>query len=427
MEIVLGATCLGVTAAVGLLLILFLAKHFLFIARPHEVLIVSGRRKRATADAESQGYQPIFHGRIWRKPFLEKVDRMDLRTIPIDIHTTNAYSKGGIPLNVHAVANVKVTNNPKLIMNAVERFLGRDPGEIRRVAKETLEGHLRGVLARLTPEEVNEDRLKFANELMDEAEEDLFKLGIHLDTLKVQNVSDDVTYLDSIGRERIATVIRDAEIAESKSRALAEQAEAEANQRSQVASQTAETNIIKQANNVRRYKAEQDATAKAEEERMLQMVAQARAEAEIELQEVRQRLEKTRLIADVVLPAQAQREAERLRAHGDAARIAEDGKAMAHVLELMTQQWVSAGKDAKDIFLIQQLEAVLQTIVSQVNNVQIDEVILLDGGGGSSLPALVSAYPAMVAGILKEIKQSTGVDIAGILSGTTGPSQVGEV
>ena len=110
-----------------------------------------------------------------------------------------------------AVANVKISSDPKLIGNAIERFMGRDPIEIQRVAKETLEGHLRGVLATLTPEEVNEDRLKFANALVAEAEEDFVKLGLHLDTLKIQNVADPVNYLESIGRKRIAEVIRDAE------------------------------------------------------------------------------------------------------------------------------------------------------------------------------------------------------------------------
>ena len=74
----------------------------------------------------------------------------------------NAYSKGTIPLNVQGVANVKVSNAPGIRDNAIERFLGRPMETIAQIAKETLEANLRGVLATLTPEEVNEDRLKFA-------------------------------------------------------------------------------------------------------------------------------------------------------------------------------------------------------------------------------------------------------------------------
>jgi flotillin len=410
--------CLGTGGGIALLAGLLVAKQFLYVARPNEVLVVAGRQGAKQITDEKRGsYQAVFHGRIWRKPFIEQVDRMDLSNIPIEVQVVNAYSKGGIPLKVHAVANVKVTNNPRQIMNAIERFLGRDPGEIRRVGKETLEGHLRGVLARLTPEEVNEDRLKFADELMHEANEDFQKLGLHLDTLKVQNVADDIQYLDSIGRKQIAAVVRDAEIAESNARAEAERVEANSNQQGQVAKQNAETAIVKKANALRQYKGEMEARARSEEERMQQMVLQARAEAEVALQDIRQKLEKTRLIANQVLPAEAERQAAGLRARGQAAAIEENGRALAEVLEMMTKAWLDAGQDAKDIFLLQQLETVLSSVVERINNVQVGEVVLLDNGDGKALPAYVSAYPAMVKQVLAELRESTGVDVTGILSG----------
>ena len=217
MDELITAICLAGGLGFGLLASVAILRQFLFICRPNEVLIFSGR-KRQMADGSEVGYRLVFGGRTVRVPLLERVDSMDLSALPLDLHVANAYSKGGIPLNLHAIANVKISSDPAVIMNAVERFLGRDPAEIRRVAKESLEGHLRGVLARLTPEEVNEDRLKFANALLDEAEDDLKKLGLQLDTLRVLNVYDDVKYLDSIGRERIANVLMVADIAESKAK-----------------------------------------------------------------------------------------------------------------------------------------------------------------------------------------------------------------
>jgi flotillin len=418
MELIMGLTCLGTCAGIGVLVLLFIARQFLFVAKPNEVLVISGRAgPKQLTDGSRGGYSAIFHGRVWRKPFIEQVDRMDLQNIPIEVQVVNAYSKGGIPLKVHAVANVKVTSSPRLIMNAIERFLGRDPSEIRRVAKETLEGHLRGVLARLTPEEVNEDRLKFADELVKEASEDFHKLGIELDTLKVLNVADDIQYLDSIGRKQIAVVVRDAEIAESSARSEAERVEANCGQQGQVADQNAETAIVRKANALRQYKGEMESRAKAEEERMQQMVLQARAEAEVALQEIRQRLEQTRLMAEQVLPAEAQRQAAALRARGQAAAIEESGRALAEVLDMMTAAWLSAGEDAKDIFLLQQLETVLTTVVQRVKDVQVGEVTLLDSGDGKALPAYVAGYPAMVKQVLAELRESTGVDVPGILSG----------
>src|SRR6202007_537966 len=106
--------------------------------------------------------------------------RMQMLSMPIDVSVQGAYTKVGIPLKVRAIAIIKLSSDPSIVMNAIERFLGRGLGDIQQVAKETLEGNLRGVLATLTPEEVNEDRLKFAQSLLDEAEDDLRRLGEEL-------------------------------------------------------------------------------------------------------------------------------------------------------------------------------------------------------------------------------------------------------
>jgi len=419
-EIVMQLTtwlCTGGAIGVGLLFVLALFKQFLFIGKPNEVLVFSGR-SRKLADGSSVGYREVLGGGwTWRWPIIEKVDRMKLTTIPIEINTTNAYSAGGIPLNVHAVANIKVSSNPARVKNAIERFMGRDPLEIQRVGKETLEGHLRGVLARLTPEEVNEDRLKFAQELTAEAEEDFVKLGLDLDVLKIQNVSDDVNYLDSIGRTRIAQVIRDAEIAESNAQSEALQAEAASTEAGDVATQDSERSIVQKSNELRELRGSLEANVQAELKKAERAAAEARASAEVELQDLRRQVEELRLQADVVLPAEARRQAAIFEAQGKASYTEEEGRAQAAVLQMMTDAWLSAGEDAKDIFLIQQLEQVLRTVVDRVNSVSIDEVTLLDGGEGTALPRHVASFPAVVRQVLDELHSSTGVDVTGILAG----------
>jgi len=411
--------CTAGGAGIGLLVVFVIFKQFLHIGRPNEVLVFSGRNRKL-ADGSTVGYREVLGGGwTWQRPILEKADRMSLTAIPIEITTTGAYSKGGIPLNVHAVANVKVASDRRYVKNAIERFMGRDPNEIKRVAKETLEGHLRGVLAQLTPEEVNEDRLKFAEALVDEAEVDFMKLGLHLDTFKIQNVSDDVKYLDSIGRSEIAQVVRDAEIAESDNIAEAKLAEAAATERANVSVQQSEESIVAKENMLRELRGRLDADVDAATRQAAKAAAQARAQAEVELQKLRGKVEKLRLQADVVLPAEADRTVAEFRARGAASYIEEEGRAMAAVLQMMTDTWHTAGEDAKDIFLIQQLEQVLQTVVTRVQNLKIEEVTLLDGGDGNALPRHISSYPAMVRCVLEELHSSTGVDVTGILSGAS--------
>jgi flotillin len=139
---------------------------------------------------------------------------------------------------------------------------------------------------------------------------------------------------------------------------------------------------------------------------------------------LRQAVETLRLQADVVLPADARRQAAIFEAQGKASYTEEEGKAQAAVLQMMTDAWLSAGEDAKEIFLIQQLESVLQTVVERVNAIEIDEVVLLDGGTGDALPRHVASFPAIVRQVLEELHSSTGVNVTGILAGSVDTDEV---
>ena len=408
-------------AIAGLLLVAFLAlvgfvKSMLHICPPNEVLIFSGRRRKL-ADGSSRGFRTVLGGRGIRIPVIETVSRMSVNTMEVPIAIRGAYSKGGIALNVDAIANIKISSDPMVIGNAIERFLGRNPDEIRRVAKETLEGHLRGVLAKLTPEEINEDRLKFADELSSESEQDLKKLGIHLDTFKIQHVSDDKHYLDSIGREAIANVIRDAEIAESNATRSAEQAEAENRSRSNVIKANVDANISKMINELRKVQAELDAQVRAEEERTLAAAREARAKAEQELQQVRTEVESLRLQADQVLPAEAAQKAQQFKAKGDAAILRESGLAASQSLELMSAAWREAGDSAMTIYLIEDFEKILASAATGVAKVKIGNLNMIDGGDGKVLSSYVSSYPAMLTSIFDSVTLSTGIDLQKAISG----------
>lgn len=407
--------------AVGVLVLIAIIRNLLLIASPNEALIFSGK-KHTTTDGVEIGYRIVRQGvRALRIPILERVDRMDMRLLPIDIHVSNAYSAGNIPLQIHAIANVKIHGDEEHIRNAIERFLGRSLHEIQTVAQQTLEGAVREVIARLTPEEVNEDRLKFAERLIEAAEDDLDKLGLQLDTLKIQNVADDTGYLDSLGRPRIAEALRDAENVENEMTQQVTRAQATSGQQADVAKASAETLIIEKQNELRRIKAELEGNALAVEREAEAAAKTERATAEKELQAVRQVLEQKRLQADVVIPADIQREALAILAIGEAAPTAENGRAAVEVLRLMTDAWKSMGPQAKEIYIIQHLDEIIGSVVKNLDGVVVGEVNILDQGDGSGLAAYASTYPQMVSAVLRALSESTGVNVPELLaSGGTG-------
>ncbi len=406
---------MGAGGAVGVLVLLALMRKFLLVCRPNEILILSGRRHRRE-DGSEAGYRVVAGGRAWRVPILEAVERMDMRSIPIDVQVQGAYTRVGIPLKVRAIAIVKISSNPGTVMNAIERFLGRGSADIQQVAKETLEGNLRGVLATLTPEEVNEDRLKFADSLSQEVEQDLSKLGLHLDVLKIQHVADDANYLDSIGRSKIATVVRDAEIAESNARNEAAKAAADSEMRAKVAEADAERAISQKRNELRRIAAELEAKAKSLEGRVEAGGLGAKARAEHALQTARQKVEEARLAAEVVVPAEVQREVATLTAAGQAAAIAENGRASAESLRLVAEAWQKAGPAAQEMFLISKLDDITQKVADAVGKIHLGPVHLLDGGDGTALPRFAASYPRAVAEVLRSLFATTGVDVPAILT-----------
>jgi flotillin len=399
----------------GLIIMVWFMKSFLCICKPNEVLILSGRKRR-TKDGQEIGYRVLTGGRSIRIPILETAKRMDVTTMPVRVEVKNAYAKGGTPLNIQAIANVKISTHPEVVGNAIERFLDRDRSELTRVARETLEGYLRGVVATLTPEELNEDRLRFAERIASDVSRDLTKLGLQLDILKIQSVSDDVDYLKSLGRRQIALVIRDAQIAESNAISEAEQIEAECQEHAEVAKTQDKIIVLEKQNELRKIQAKLEQKAKSEEEITTAAAKEKRAKAEQLLQSLRAELERLRLNADIVLPAEAQQQAKELHAKGTAAPLEENAKAAALVNEILSQVWQQTGMDASQLFLLQQIETILKEAVQIPHRITLDKINVIDNGDGKSLASLVNVYPEIMLKFLESVNQTLGIDVVGTLN-----------
>jgi len=402
---------LGGVLAVVVLVILTTIRSLIIICPPNRVAVISGR-SRQLSDGRTVGYRAIRGGRTLRVPLLERVSWMELNTIPIEVSVANAYSKGAIPLHVQGIANVKVSSVEGLLQNSVERFLEVPQSEIAAIAKETLEANLRGVLATLTPEEVNEDRLKFAQTLIEEADDDIKTLGLELDVLKIQNVTDEVGYLDSVGRRQTAEVLKEARVAEAQRKAEAEESEALSRQRAEIATAQADLKILEQQNALRVRQAELEAIAGAAEAEAKVAGEKAKVVAEQALEAERVQLETRRLEAYVIAPARADMEAKELAAKADAAKIIEQGNAEIEVFRRLVEQYKAAGAEAQRVFVLRMLPELVDKIVSTVAAVDIDRVSIIDSGGqGTGIPGFMGQLPAAVIGLIEQVENATGVDL----------------
>jgi flotillin len=380
-------------------------RNFYHICQPSEVLIFAGSRRRTQEGEEGKevGYRLVKGGSSIQVPVIERTFRMNLTNMIIDLKVVNAYSKGGIPLTVQGVANIKIAGEEPTIHNAIERLLGKSRKEIEQLAKETLEGTLRGVLASLTPEEANADQIAFAKILLEEAEDDLEQLGIVLDSLQIQNISDDVDYLDSIGRKQQAELLRDARIAEAK--AKAESVINASENKRLVALRRIERDLeISKAEAERRVR---DALTKrvaivAEAESLVgAQIAKTQAQVAVQTERIKQ--VEHQLQADVIAPAEAESKRAISKAKADAASIVEDGKAQVEGIKSLAQSWKAAGSNAKDIFLLQKLDVLLQAMATSIPDVEVQNLTVIDSQSGSNATKM--------AAFVEQLRQTTGIDV----------------
>ena len=333
---------------IGFLIALMLLSRNYVKVSPNTAAVISGR-SRKLSDGTVVGYRLVRGGATLIVPFLEKVEYLNLNVLTVPLATSRAYTVQGVPVSVKAVANVKIKGDDDSLRAAAERFLGMRTEEFHKLVFQTLEGHLRAILGTLTVEEINNDRQSFAQKLTTEAAGDLEKMGIGLDALTIQEISDDEGYLDALGQRRTAEVQRDAEIGkaealrDSKIKAALAMQEGERVRlasEADIASSTRETEV-KRAQFQAEIKREQATAeqagplseAKARQEVIAEEVRieKIRTQEQIAVQEQEVLRKEKELEATVIKKAEAERRARVLVAQGqqEAAILEAEGRKQA--------------------------------------------------------------------------------------------------
>ncbi|MBI4068413.1 hypothetical protein HY413_03345 [Candidatus Kaiserbacteria bacterium] len=289
---------------------------------------------------------------------------------------------------------------------------------------DTLEGNLRGVIAKMTVEKLLKDREAFQSGVMEEAGVDLGKMGIGVDTFKIQSVTDDRDYIKSLGKKQTAEIVRNATIGEAEAKRDADKASAEARRIGETA-QAGSQKAISDANrdrdvaiaeNEAKVKAQQAqipiAAKVAEAERTQELntatvaAEQARVEAEINLQEVTERRNVAELKATIIASAEKEREARVIKADGEQQAAEREGEA-SRIREEKDGQGKQAKMTAEALGRIQAATALQKEREAEAAG---EKAKLLAGAEGTKAQLLAEAE-----GILKKAEAFKQLDEAGRL------------
>ena len=237
---------IAIIATIVILFVVFLLIYMVFSrynkVGPNQVLIVSGRKHRLE-DGSSVGFRIVKGGGTFVLPIFEKVDLLSLELLTIDVQTPEVYTSKGVPVKVDGVAQIKVKGDDVSIRTASEQFLGKATDEIRNIATQTLEGHLRAILGTMTVEEIYQNRDAFASKVQEVAAGDMANMGLQIVSFTIRDIRDTQGYLDALGKPRIAQVKRDAIIAQAEADRDSQIRSAQAKQSGQEAQFAADSKI----------------------------------------------------------------------------------------------------------------------------------------------------------------------------------------
>ena len=276
-----GVIFMIVAIAVIALVILLICSYVK--APPDTAYIITGFRK-----------QRVLIGKAgFRIPGLERVDRIPLSLIQVDIKTASAVpTKEFINIFVDGVANIKIDSGDEALAKASQIFLQQDLEGIRSIAKEVLEGNMREIIGQMRLEELVHNRDLFAEKVKENAMQDMNRMGLQIINLTIQNFVDNNKVIENLGVDNIAQISKNAAIARAQAERDVQIAQSEANEAANKARVDSERLIVEQNTELSlrtselksksdTAKATADASYAIEEQRRLEEINVAKVNADI--------------------------------------------------------------------------------------------------------------------------------------------------
>ena len=408
---------------------------------------------------------------IW--PVFQSYEFLDLKPISIECNLTNALSKQNIRVDVPCRFTVGISTEPENMTNAAERLLGLTIENIQNIATDILFGQLRLVIATMDIEEINSDRDKFLANVSMNVEAELKKIGLKLINVNVTDIRDESGYIEALGKEAAAKAINDAKKSVAEQNRFGEIGKAEADRDkdiriaetlrdTRISTADANAKAVEGENNSKIAIAASDAIRREKEAEAARIAIAAekvqaakaleeayKSEREAEL--ARAEREKATQHANIVVPAQiekekaiieAEAEAEKVRrmAKGEADAIYAKMDAQARgILEILTKQAegfnqlvnAAAGDPQKAVLMLiaDKLPELVKTQVEAVKGIKIDKVTVWDGNSHADGKTATSGF---ISGMMKsvppleELFNMAGMSLPAYLKGQEKSSEADE-
>ena len=394
--------------------ILFIALLF-FLTRyrrcpSDKILVIYGQGVGKTGESAK-----CIHGGgalVW--PVIQSFGYLNLTPISIEVDLKKALSKQNIRVDVPSSFTIAISTEPEVMRNAAERLFGLKKENIESLAKEIILGQLRLVVATMNIEELNADRDKFLLAIAQNVETELKKIGLRLINVNVTDIKDESGYIEALGQEAAAHAINEAKKLVAEKERDGEIGKAEAEREKRIKISQANAAAIHGENEAKISVAESDAVRREREAEAVKRATSAekvqaakaleeayRAEQITEM--VRAEKVKAEQTADIVIPAEinkqkveidAEAEAERIRrrAKGEADGIYYKMDAEARGIgdyiknqadgfaRLITASENDAQKAAL-LLIADKLPELVKYQSEAIKNIKLDKVIVWDNGG----------------------------------------------
>lgn len=451
---------------VVLLVALFLSSYVK--ASPDEALVISGIGKTPRVLIGRAGI---------RIPFLERIDKLYLKQVTVDIKAKNVPTSDFININVDAVAKVRICAESEMLSAAMRNFLNKKPDTIISDLQDSLQGNMREIIGTMSLKDVSQNRDEFGNQVHTKASCDMNKLGIEILTCNVQSVEDESGLIRDLGMNNTYQIKKDADIAKAHAQRDIAIRQAEADKESNDARIKADLEIAKKNNDLSIRQAElkkESDTKRAEAEAAFEIQTQeqrktieitstnadiARREREIELKQREAQVMEQSLEAEIKKKADAQRyrqqqeadaqlyirtkeaeaakiemerQSEALKIKAEAEKYAQEqeaeaikvrGLAEAEAIQakgLAEAEAIDKKAEAMEKYgkaaMVEMLVGVLPEMARSIAEPisAIDKVTII-GGDSKGVSDLSGNVPVVMAKVMESVKEATGIDLSEIV------------